>query len=320
MLKKILILFVLISLNSTFIFCQNLVPNSSFEDTIKCPDWWGQINFAKYWYSSSPSATPDYFNSCNENDFSVPNNICGFSYAKDGKAYAGILTYYYTYNKREFIQVPLINLLIKDNNYKVTFYIKFMERSMYATNSIGCLLTKQPKILTDSFMYFNPQVNYLDTILDDTANWVKFEGVFIAKGNEKYLSIGNFIPDGMLSISLVKPNAIESVAAYYIDDVSLINLSPDTIDTTDTTNLVQFFNVYPSLANELFYLDYSNIEINKTHFLLFDVCGRKVREIYLSVPKAKQSVDVSNLESGMYFYSLQIDGGVKQKGKIVIVR
>src|ERR1043165_3367909 len=76
---------------------QNLVPNPSFEDTVKCPTNHGDINGidASNWLTFG--STPDYFNSCNNypaSDYnhgcSVPDNWAGFQAAATGFAYAGL--------------------------------------------------------------------------------------------------------------------------------------------------------------------------------------------------------------------------------------
>jgi len=292
----------------------NLVPNPSFEDTVACPDWWGQINHAKYWYSAFAAGTPDYFNSCSDSNFGVPINVGGFSYAESGYAYIGLFGYLDTYtNAREIVQIPLASTLIQNKKYNLTFYVKLANVSMYAINSMGCLLSDQPVFLTSNTLNtFSPQINYLDSILDDSINWIKIEGDFIAQGNERYLSIGNFNTDSSISTSLINSSAKEHIAYYYIDNVSLINIS------SDTTNHSQFFKVYPTLATNQIYLDYNNLEINNTHFVLCDVCGRTIKDIGVTQPAAKLNVDVAGLAAGMYFYDLFVNGDARYRGKIVV--
>ena len=321
--KKIISILVILCglLFSKVVFAQvNLVPNPSFEDTTSCPDWWGQIDHAQYWYSASAAGTPDYFNSCNNDIFSVPNNVAGYSSAQDGHSYIGLASYYEPfYNVREIIQVPLFDALIKDKKYKLSFYIKLAhDVSMYAINCMGCLITEQPVFLTsDSLTKYSPQINYFDTILDDSINWSKIEGEFIAQGNEKYISIGNFMTDTEITINIINNNADDPAAYYYIDNVSLIKISSD---TTDTTNHEQFFNVYPTLTNEIIYLDYNNIEINKTHFVLSDICGRKVKDIIITESTTKKSIDITGLSNGMYLYSLIINRNIKYSGKLILAK
>ena len=68
------------------LFSQNLVPNSSFEDTVHCPTSTNQV----FNWSNPTQCFPDYFNSCSVADGNavhVPNNIWGNQNAHSGVAY-----------------------------------------------------------------------------------------------------------------------------------------------------------------------------------------------------------------------------------------
>lgn len=73
-------------------YAQNLVPNYSFEDTLQCPIGNGisPITYSPPWFSPTNS-TANYFNSCNNFSWGVPNNVGGIQYARTGKSYAGII-------------------------------------------------------------------------------------------------------------------------------------------------------------------------------------------------------------------------------------
>ena len=98
-------------------FCQNLVPNGSFENYSACPkDLTGIGEFGSWvigWWDSS--TTPDYFNSCGDECVSTPYNACGFQYPFDGTAYAGFATISSDYinapTYRECISAKLTNML-----------------------------------------------------------------------------------------------------------------------------------------------------------------------------------------------------------------
>ena len=328
--KKFLIISLLIIIALNCKAQTNLVPNPSFEnftwetypsvcDTFcSCIDWYSPTN-----------GTSDYFNkndNCFLDDGDVPLNLFGYQNPKTGKAYWGFLSRYVTtpanisgYNSREYIQSKLLDSLKSGVKYCVNFYVSLADSAQYASDGISAYFSKTAISLYDSLdlyyiLPYNPQISS-PVIISDKTNWTLISGSFKAQGGEQYITMGNFRDDEHTD-SLFVGGAIYQgtpYSYYYIDYVSVEECSPQ-----DTSSLI--FNVYPSLATNQIYIDYSNLEINKTHFVLYDVCGRRVRELYISVPKAKQSVDVSNLESGMYFYSLQIDGGVKQKGKIVVIK
>lgn len=81
-------------------------------------------------------------------------------------------------------------------------------------------------------------------------------------------------------------------------------------------NFYSSFSVYPNPAN-----DFVNIEYNGSKdgaFQLFNVVGQSVFSQTLSAGDQKTSLDVSSLNSGVYFYTLQIDGQVMETKKLVI--
>ena len=81
---KTIVTFFLLTICSTLIKAQNLVPNYSFEEYTICPIGPDELNYALSWYSSG--ASPDYFNECSTNPyFFIPGNWFGFQYAKPGK-------------------------------------------------------------------------------------------------------------------------------------------------------------------------------------------------------------------------------------------
>ncbi|MBK5285725.1 MAG: hypothetical protein JJE25_10010, partial [Bacteroidia bacterium] len=121
--KKYLLLFFF--LLSQFCFAQNLVPNSSFEDTVSCPS--ALIDNAVGW--SSYRGSPDYFNSCNNQSLSsygAPSNYWGFQFARTGNAYVGLSTYTsLTSTWREYIGIQLSQSLIIGQQYFVSFFVSW---------------------------------------------------------------------------------------------------------------------------------------------------------------------------------------------------
>ena len=110
--KLIIIVFVISTLN---VFSQNLVLNPSFEDTLQSLSFSSNIDDALGWSSATFFGTPEYFNSCsNFPGTGVPNNITGYQYARTGNAYAGIFTYYYTVQSREYILGKLFSPLVAE--------------------------------------------------------------------------------------------------------------------------------------------------------------------------------------------------------------
>lgn len=79
-----------------------------------------------------------------------------------------------------------------------------------------CLLQYVPQIS-------NPSGN----VLSDTVNWTLISGSFTAAGGERFITIGNFLPDSLITIDSF-PVWTYPDAYYYIDDVFTEEMQVDT--------------------------------------------------------------------------------------------
>ena len=226
---------------------QNLVPNPSFEMFKKCPNDYN-IKYRKElvtgWYMAT-GGTPDYFNSCTRLQVGVPQNFMGSCFAKDGWAYAGIIVLLEpsvdstssATDYREYIETKLNEPLAKNQKYCVTFYFSVAPNSTYAVNRLGAYFSEN-KIgnrLSTRTLNYKPQIS-LDsaTILTEKQNWYAVTDTFCAKGNERYLTIGNFYNDrktlyktlDVSGISKIQQTKIAAskISYYYIDLVSVVKL------------------------------------------------------------------------------------------------
>jgi hypothetical protein len=280
----------------------NLVPNSSFEDTVNCP------NFNSYSSSTSPGGnmfdvkdwhgdnmlSPDYYHECTGfSTFSIPSNSAGFQYARSGEAYCGIFAFAYSPNQnldmREYIYVKLDeeNALKEDALYRVGFYFSASDFYSRITTYMGMQFSNIPLDSTLTIPPYNPNYTVMDTNCIDSVNiddWILVEDIYQAKGDEIYLTIGCFkSTPNVLSTLLTNNNS--SGAFYstyiYIDDVFVIPLdSPVTynclanacIDPQDGSGL------YDSLATCQAICNATAIEENnstKQLLKITDVLGRE---------------------------------------------
>jgi gliding motility-associated-like protein len=225
----------------------NLVPNSSFEDTVSglCSSQMG-INSVKYWGTNHINSSPDYYNTC-ANSIVYPN-ICTIPYSSRsyqnphiGNAYLGIGTFIIDLPNdsinigAEYISTILNKPLIQNTCYYAEFYANLGNISEVTTNQISMLFT-QNSFTTAPYSFTNtiqPQVQWDTTkYFTDTLNWVKIAGTFVAQGGEQYLTIGNFKDGTHLKKTAVSSNFIPAFGSYpnrfftyiLIDDVSLYEL------------------------------------------------------------------------------------------------
>jgi gliding motility-associated-like protein len=224
---KILTIRLLISmlaLSTTFVWGQNLVPNPSFETLKSCPTGSGQVELAEPWKAV---LTPDLFNACSASaTYRVPlNQDCNYLPAYEGKGYAGM----FVYNSNEFLHVRLLDTLEYGKYYYVRFYVAPDE---------DCNNSSQPTTFTDGIGLgvkgTGPNDNYKvvaqnrGEILNDTMNWTKVSGCFIAEGNELELRIGNFLDDDSTLVETNMPQVPNSQQFNYmfVDEVVLAPFDP----------------------------------------------------------------------------------------------
>ncbi|MBK9638237.1 MAG: hypothetical protein IPO63_10635 [Bacteroidetes bacterium] len=121
----LLVLFMPLSVNSQI----NLIPNNSFEDTVNCPvnlsGMYGeQIYALTDWFPAAES--PDYLNSCSNNQANVPSGGFGYQNARSGQAYVGFYTIIQNSslpNYREYVGVQLNQALSVGTKYYFQGYI-----------------------------------------------------------------------------------------------------------------------------------------------------------------------------------------------------
>jgi|GEM_PF-2344720 len=229
-------------------FGQNLVPNPSFEDYEACPTTLSLIDAPMGilsvldWYRPSV-ASSDYFNSCatSASSVSVPANFAGYQLARTGEGYAG--WYGYGPGYREYVEAQLLSPLIAGHDYYVGYWVNLATTwTGYAIDQMGAVFTSDS--LDDPInmgcILETPQVvSPEDLFYSDTADWELVSGTFTAAGGERWVSIGNFTPDGDINTDPVDWGGGSAYAYYYLDDVCVFDLdsaAPENIDIHDTVS------------------------------------------------------------------------------------
>lgn len=267
---------------------KNLVYNPSFEEHWTCSPYQYYDSLpCKGWYSID-EGTPDYFNRCNvmkqldiEDD---SNDYVGYCKPRSGEACFGLVIIGTKNGEMEHIQGHLTKVLTANHKYKVSFWVRLnYEFSDVATYNIGAYISKDnkrssaiPEYGKDYYAISmtpdkkasvgNPTYKFLTD-----SNWLNISGIYVAKGGEKYITIGMFWddnpkivkaweyihPKGIKGIgdkrfckalekyALVKnkylekrfehssgKNGAKHLAYYYVDDVSVSEINEDTISSS----------------------------------------------------------------------------------------
>lgn len=215
------------------------------------------------------------------------------NYANTGSCFGLIKVIDTFYSKQEYLlqnmAATLCKPLVKGHQYRVSFFIKPFSGNHY-TKSIGAVFLENPypvevaiKKTTQKPVEALPK-NYnwcLPEILNNTFEYTKYEFIYTATGNEKYLYIGNILfetPEYFSKKELKKyyqhtkqygyyknhDKAFQSI--YALDDVSVEPLNNSEIcnDSSLPTLVSQEkINVDTILLATCFF-DYNKAELNNT--------------------------------------------------------
>ncbi len=197
----------------------NLIPNPGFEEYHECPTFLSDFNgVVKFWFTPS-AGTPNYYNVCGKNpEVGVPNNYFGVKASISGAAYVGIMT---SNAFREYISVPLTAPLRAGQAYRLSLYTSVIQNNGCTSTGLDILFsTTLPNVdLQGTNIMATPSL----TAIIDYANdrWVRTELCYVAKGNEKYLTIGD------LQYPAAHHTCKDGNNSYYfIDEVTLQPLPP----------------------------------------------------------------------------------------------
>jgi OmpA-OmpF porin, OOP family len=226
----ILFYFVLLS----YCAAQNLVYNGSFENFHKCPGAWNESYVKEIvpGWTSANYGTPDHFHVCSKAQAGVPRNWAGMAHAYEGDGYAGIFTYLIArVGYREYLQAELLQPLEAGKEYWIEFHYRLSDYSAYTIDRIGLLLTDtlmQKK--HDGVIGIKPTIDVIKKNALDyrTGEWEKAWMRYTAKGDERYLLIGNFYRNANTEAYFIKHREgltnpmLETGAYYFIDDVKVM--------------------------------------------------------------------------------------------------
>ena len=283
----------------------NLVVNPSFEDTVSCPFASGDIDKATGWTSFCGS--PDFFHTCNQFDFGVPNNVFGYQMPASGNTYAGFATYSNSApNSREFPTSPLSSPLTIGIKYYISFKVVLPLNSISqvnsASNKIGAMFTTgvYPCNITN-----NPPV-FTDSIITDTLNWTRIKGSFVADSAYTYLAIGNFFDDANTDTTIFF-NDFTYNAYYFLDDVAVSTDSAFVYNYSYTTgltesNLKNQITLYPNPVND--YLTVNQSFDEPYDLLIYNTLGQQLYKEN-DITTNNKIIDASQFNVGLLLINIK---------------
>jgi outer membrane protein OmpA-like peptidoglycan-associated protein len=198
--------------------------------------------------SSPTMIKADLFSKEASNDVGIPNNIYGTeeTTAEEGEnVYAGIVAYKPGKQaaERSYITIPIAKKgkagLTKGMTYCVEYSISLSESSKFACNNLGLYFTDKAPAAGESEALYADGDHLVKSAVNGIYNgyfgWDKVCNIYIAKGDEKFITIGNFDRnEKTLFQSMKKPkdSEVEALlhAYYYVDNIIIrqIEIDPKT--------------------------------------------------------------------------------------------
>jgi gliding motility-associated-like protein len=201
--KKVILLISILSLSLSIFAQQNLIPNPSFEEYDCIPDSKDDFDCVKEWYNPSSQTTdylhklaPHYTNSINS--VNIPYTWRGYQPSADGDAFMLAHMSFSNGNRREYAAVPLLEPLVKGQEYEISFLTARAPQTpalswRIASNGQGVLFTtykveRRGDTIVQEPHFFNPKV-----IENAYLTWEEVGGTFIADDAHRYMLVGNFL-------------------------------------------------------------------------------------------------------------------------------
>lgn len=206
------------------------------------------IDAAGVGISSPTEIKADLFSKSANGDTGVPTNVYGYedpSTENGGNTYAGITAFKpgKLASERSYITIQLLQAkssvtLKKGLTYCVEYSLSLSESSKFATNNLGVYFSKDKPANGEAGAIYMSGDHVMKSTVNKVYNgffgWEKVCNVYTAKGDEKFLTIGNFdLNDKTTFQSVKKPKDAEADAlahAYYYIDNIIVRLVDNTTE------------------------------------------------------------------------------------------
>ena len=235
-------------------------------------------------------------------------------------------------NLRDYVQNKLKDTLKAGHHYQFSMWVQLSDSlqiawsqwngKMVGINSFSALFTDsafsawQGVNNRTAFPYWNykPQVQ-INTMVTDTQHWVLLTDTFIAKGGERYMTLGNFKRNDSIQYQVViNKDSLPAYSYYFIDDVSLIDLdAPSGIAELGIKN--EELRVSPNPCSQSLVI--SQLSLGNTKLEITDLLGRELEDLKMSRVGNEIQIQVSELASGIYFLKVTDAKGFVRTAKFV---
>lgn len=160
--------------------------------------------------------------------YNAPQFSLGFQYPRTGNNFIAS-EFYCSSCGRWNPKNRLKSQLRPNKTYCVKYYVVNTNNCRIAIDSYGAYFGDNSmdtiKKCNIPLTYLIPQIENSNGIITDTMNWIPVTGTFVANGNEKFMTIGNFRSNATTNTLLINTPTLQTMSNdVYIDDVSLIEM------------------------------------------------------------------------------------------------
>lgn len=275
---KVILLFLLISIDIIIYSQGSIIPDLGFEDTIQCPICC-DINVSSALWFRPTIGTSDHFCNCInqitqfDSSVFVPNNYFGFQFPYDGSCYVGLYLKYISPNYREYLSIQLSPQMEKGKLYQIKFFISLADSCVFASKSIGIKFLNDINLIDTTALIIEENEDVFiesETYWIDKLNWQEVKSYYLANGNEKFLIMGNFRDDNhseFLQLEDLKyPNDLNEyngsyyfIDSFFISEVILPQLPNVFSPNGDGVNDSLVLSGYDSDFDQIIYNRWGNV-------------------------------------------------------------
>ena len=228
---------------TTLLFCQgfslsygqNLVLNPSFEQGAQCDGSTERIKEVQDW--TPISGRPGYINTQCQLSKDAKSFVIGMRLPS--ASYGNVYTIQKFDVETECQQGRLSTPLVAGQSYVVSLWVRLpIQFCQTPIDEVGVVLGEKPLAATDERRAITAQALSLKTDIQDPIshqyNWVWVSALYVAKGGEQYIAIGNFANNNSGAFD----NRPEKACTYlFMDGVEVRAFDGTTLSVYDPENL-----------------------------------------------------------------------------------
>jgi hypothetical protein len=253
-------LFILLTkaLSNERAFSQEHISNGDCSNFAECPELWSQraTDFKLIGWWSPTKATPDGYHQCSKQCGTRENWLGGA--VGTNKGYVGIVIQSFNSkaetNYREYIQTELISPLQSGATYQFSLRVYFPLKCAYITTDLGVIFssTALRSVGEGLLSYGTNHPIALPIYQKERGKWHTIDLLYVAKGGEKFLTLGNFF------FAMEQPTLSDGevpLSYLFLDDISLTStekiVSPTPFGITYSRSKVELLDdIVHSSSNE----------------------------------------------------------------------